>query len=93
MSELLKVFKHSTDDRIVAYVFYCPGCKSHHRFDIPRWTFNGNLERPTFSPSLLYDAGTPHCCHLFVRDGQIEYLSDSKHVFAGKTIPMEPHAF
>ena len=44
------------------YRFYCPGCghdhvyytqqNSNHPTD-PVWTFNGNLENPTFSPSLL----------------------------------------
>lgn len=32
--------------------FYCPGCKCSHGFD-SRWTFDGNMEAPTFSPSLL----------------------------------------
>ena len=32
--------------------FYCPGCRMHHAFD-SRWTFNGDYEKPTFSPSLL----------------------------------------
>jgi hypothetical protein len=34
------------------YYFYCPGCKRGHGFD-SRWSFNRNLERPTFQPSLL----------------------------------------
>lgn len=29
-------------------------------------------------------------CHLFVRDGKIQFLGDSTHEFAGKTVPMEP---
>ena len=31
--------------------FHCPGCKCNHSFD-SRWTFDGNFESPTFSPSL-----------------------------------------
>ena len=27
-------------------------------------------------------------CHLFVKNGQIEYCSDSTHSLAGKTVPM-----
>lgn len=55
--------------------------------------------RPTVSPSILvqyggHDAGIdgapPKQCHMFVRDGQIQYLSDSTHELAGKTVPMEP---
>lgn len=36
-----------------AFLFYCPGCKEHHSIDLSRWTFNENMEKPTFSPSLL----------------------------------------
>ena len=32
--------------------FHCPGCKCSHAFD-SRWTFDGNMDAPTFSPSLL----------------------------------------
>jgi hypothetical protein len=34
------------------YYFFCPGCESGHGFN-QKWSFNGNLERPTFSPSIL----------------------------------------
>lgn len=33
-------------------VFYCPACNEHHGVN-SGWTFNGDYERPTFSPSLL----------------------------------------
>lgn len=32
---------------------------------------------------------TPHCCHSFVRDGQIQFLGDCTHALAGKTVPLE----
>lgn len=48
------------------------------------WLFNGDLEYPTFSPSLKYDD-----CHLFVRRGIIEYCMDCKHEFKGEDIPLE----
>lgn len=48
------------------------------------WLFNGDLEFPSFSPSLKYEK-----CHLFVRCGIIEYCGDSKHRFSNKDIPME----
>lgn len=32
----------------------------------------------------------PLVCHSFVRDGQIEFLSDSTHGLAGKTVALEP---
>lgn len=33
------------------YTHWCPGCKEMHGiFD--RWQFNGNVDRPTFTPSV-----------------------------------------
>lgn len=71
------------------YFFWCPGCQTNHRIDSPRWTFNGDYEKPTFSPSLVTDPNGPNHCHLFVRDGKLEFLADSKHALAGKTVDME----
>ena len=78
--------------------FYCPGCKYDHGFHTkphknhagrpgPVWTFNGDVDKPTFSPSLLVNGSTPEKrCHLFLRDGKIQYCSDSYHELAGKTV-------
>lgn len=59
----------------------------------PIWNFNGNLEKPTFTPSLLYSWGKPdgvkHVCHLYVTDGQIKYLGDCTHDFRNQTIEMD----
>lgn len=43
-------------------LFYCPGCKRYHGIytdkDRPvHWDFNGNFEKPTFSPSILVKEG------------------------------------
>lgn len=73
-------------------VFHCPGCRCSHSFTVaplpgpPLWTWNGSMDRPTFSPSLLYSE-SPRC-HSFVRDGRIEYLSDSEHALAGQTVDL-----
>lgn len=78
-----------------ALAFYCPGCKYHHRVQIERgssnpggpiWEWNGNMEKPTFSPSLGVNMGTDQQCHLFVRDGRISYLYDSMHKLAGHEV-------
>lgn len=39
--------------------FWCPGCKSAHAVFVGGggWTFNGNAEHPTFSPSVLVRNG------------------------------------
>jgi hypothetical protein len=33
------------------WTFYCPACRENHIFD-ERWAFDGNMEAPTFTPSL-----------------------------------------
>lgn len=83
----------------VQLLFWCPGCKDAHPYRIARdpnepehapvWSFNGDLERPTFSPSLLVNANTSGArrCHLFLTDGQLSFCSDSDHELAGKTVP------
>jgi hypothetical protein len=39
-----------------AWRFWCPGCQDDHMVDA-RWAFNGNAERPTFTPSVLVRSG------------------------------------
>jgi len=70
----------------------CPGCDDIHVLDT-RWSFSGDLERPTFHPSLLVYADpesipSRHRCHSFIRDGRIQFLSDCEHSLAGKTVDL-----
>lgn len=83
-------------------MFRCPGCKSHHLVYVgagagPRWEFNGNVDAPTFRPSVLVtydgaDAGEegahPAVCHSFVTEGRIEFLHDCTHALKGTTVPL-----
>lgn len=73
----------------------CPGCDSGHVFnttpgDNPVWTFNGNFERPTFSPSMIVRWGKNNVCHFNITDGQIQFHGDSTHALSEKTVPMIP---
>lgn len=90
--------------------FRCPGCGDDHVVDTRRWTWNGSMTAPTFSPSLLVRSGhfapqhkpgdecwctfehdtrfSCHLCHSFVRDGEIQFLSDCSHDAAGSTMPL-----
>jgi len=71
------------------WMIECPGCGYGHMFD-DRWTFNGDFEKPTFSPSMLVNQDRPDSrCHSFVRDGKIQYLSDCFHKYAGQTLNLE----
>lgn len=75
---------------VSCYIFYCPACQCVHPFEVPRWDFNGDLERPTFTPSLrvFQREGDTRAtaCHLFLKDGRIEYCGDCPHAMAGQTI-------
>jgi hypothetical protein len=71
---------------LYGHAFFCPGCQRVHLFDT-RWSFNGSLEAPTFSPSLLCDGNTPERrCHSFVTGGRIQFLGDCHHALAGQTV-------
>jgi hypothetical protein len=66
-----------------------------------KWKWNGSLDKPTFEPSLLFwyehrldedeeekkyvDSAR---CHSFVREGNIQFLSDCGHALAGKTVEL-----
>jgi hypothetical protein len=81
----------STQSWGTKYLFWCRGCGCHHSYDVrndgnrPSWTFNGDLERPTFAPSLFYP---DRVCHLFLVNGEIQYLGDCTHHLAGQTVPL-----
>lgn len=96
----MDVLKRVRDSNIV--IFWCAGCKEYHQIDIVKWEFNGDFKKPTFSPSYLTwldpnpeadmsQGGKFHNgfrCHSFIRDGNIEYLSDCTHKLAGQTVKL-----
>lgn len=93
--EANNIIKKGHRDGIEFYRFYCTACEHNHIFfteGTVKWSFNGDMVKPTFSPSLVNyidNEGYPkYRCHLFVKDGMIQYLNDCTHKYAGKTIPM-----
>jgi hypothetical protein len=73
--------------------FWCPGCDQVHGIRYanptpgPDWGWNGDLESPTITPSVLVEGGPDEIrCHSFVTDGQIQFLHDSTHALAGQTV-------
>jgi len=71
------------------YVFHCPGCKVSHPFEVPRWSWNGSLDKPTFLPSLLCNKDYPASrCHCFVTEGRIQFLADCHHKLAGQNVDL-----
>lgn len=79
----------------VKYAIYrCPGCKHNHSVPAERWHWNGDVERPTLSPSVRHfipaEDGRPEqtLCHYFVRDGIIEFCSDCGHDLKGQKVEL-----
>jgi hypothetical protein len=73
------------------FMFWCPGCQCAHGIWTKKrntlnavWSFNGDMEKPTFSPSLLIK---------FTRD-----LTDAEHtkIMSGEPVNIPPtvcHSF
>ena len=101
MGLLSPILRNGTDGRLT---WWCPGCNHAHQIATgegpgPRWGWNGNVDKPTFTPSVAVryegvDAGQPGAppavCHSFVVDGQMQMLGDCTHALAGQTVPIPP---
>ena len=71
---------------------YCSGCEEYHII-YNSWQFNGDYDRPTFSPSLLVNGYSEkhqqdYTCHSFITDGNWQYLSDCSHDLKGQVAPL-----
>lgn len=52
----MKVKPFHSDGQLSGYTFWCPGCQMRHQVSTA-WSFNGDLEHPTFQPSVLVRSG------------------------------------
>lgn len=105
MSKLVRLDRHYWPRG--GYGHWCPGCNAGHEINVDepnhcgaRWSFDGNVQRPTFSPSINLKINTPDMgkhyqpdvastvCHYFIRDGRIEFLSDCTHHLRGTTVDL-----
>ena len=82
---------------------WCPGCNCAHIFYInrdkkPCWTFDGNIEQPTFSPSMRsFEPGDEAekrpertLCHYILTAGIINFLPDSSNHALRGNVPLPP---
>jgi hypothetical protein len=58
-----------------------------------RWSFNGDMEKPTISPSIHVwkkdeKGNRITTCHSFVTDGKIQYLGDCLHPLVNQTVDL-----
>ena len=84
----------------VGYSVWCPGCAEAHSLRVGQsgWSFNDNVDAPTFQPSVLVTWRVPpprepddppdRICHSFITDGRIQFLGDCTHALAGQTVPL-----
>lgn len=71
---------------------WCPACGCVHILTMghrERRTldWDHNTKRPTFTPDIRQEKDGK-VCHYFIADGQLQFLADSTHIFAGKTVPL-----
>jgi hypothetical protein len=105
MTKLVKLDTHYWE--LGGYGHWCPGCDCGHEINVDKpnycgakWTFDGNTQSPTFSPSINMKINTPDMgeryqpdiastvCHYFIRAGQIQFCGDCTHALKGQTVPL-----
>ena len=53
------------------------------------WEFNGDVDSPTFSPSLDCNKSKPGShCHSFIKAGKIQFLFDCFHDLKGRIVDL-----
>ena len=74
------------------YYHYCPGCEMMHAIPTMHrnsrgavWSFSGDMEKPSFSPSINLDWKV---CHYFITNGRIIYCGDCTHPLRGQTVEL-----
>ncbi len=78
----------------VEYIYWCPGCKCCHSIPTPRWSGPGDINSPTFAPSVRHfiPAGENRpektTCHYHIQGGKIAYCNDCDHKLNGQTVDM-----
>jgi len=53
------------------------------------WDFNGDFEKPTFTPSLLGEVDEGVICHLNLTNGVLIYHNDCTHALRNQQVPLE----
>jgi hypothetical protein len=97
----MKIEEQKHDSGTRSMLFECPGCDMLHAVylesgqgaNVPVWTWNSSMDKPTFRPSVLvtYPWGPERkecVCHSFITDGRIEFLPDCTHALAGQTVDL-----
>lgn len=97
-------------DNLIGYAHWCPACQGVHVYAVDqpnhsgaKWTFNGDITAPSFSPSMLIrwgrhadpafdDSADPAhlsgVCHYFLTASQIQFCGDCTHAMRGQMVPL-----
>lgn len=78
-------------------MFVCPGCAADgfgtglHMLPVnsqhsPNWNWDGDLEHPTLSPSILSRSRKDRICHSFLEKGVFRFLGDCTHSLANQQV-------
>ena len=89
MSQLSKILRDTEGGGLT---FFCPGCNEAHMIRHgdgpgPRWGWNGNAEKPTFTPSVLVTGLQT------IRDASGRWTGEYVRDANGKPLPGVCHSF
>jgi hypothetical protein len=85
------------DGALLGYRHWCPGCgEMHGIYTNPQalrsgrfWTFDGDLQAPTFSPELVFSPSVnADRCRYSITAGNVIFAADSTHALAGQTVQL-----
>lgn len=107
---MARAYKQDGVDGSEYIVYRCQGCDTLHSVCVkagplygsgPVWGYNGSLEMPTFTPSVLFwlehradedeeerKYVDSRRCHTFITDGRVQFLGDCGHALAGQTLDL-----
>lgn len=76
-------------------IVLCPACRAYHNLNVGPggWRFNGDLDSPTVSPSILNrvldgSGSERRRCHSFLESGVMRFLGDCSHSYKNTSIPL-----
>ena len=103
---LREVCFYGDEGDVASLAALCPACGFEHNFNVdmnghgkwnadsPVWEFNGDYDKPTFSPSMGANVGKHQehhpVCHSYLTDGIWLFQGDSTHGMANQCVPMIP---
>lgn len=87
MGQVSKYLRNASDG---SYLCWCPACQEPHVLPSKGWTFDGNVERPTFTPSFkiwwtdhAVQPPQARVCHFTLTNGILNFSDDSTHTMRG----------